>query len=105
MFNAFGAVPTAVWIGWICSIAIPYVSALLTAHPSHLTGWITTFLAGAVGVLSTLAATGDVTWKSAGAALVAWIIAGPLTHKGNLAATSAEADLHTHGAQLGKNAP
>lgn len=102
LLTLFAQIPTAVWIGLICSIAIPYISAFLTDHPSELTGQITTALAGLNGVLSTLAASGHVTWKAAGAGLLSWLVAS-VTHS-KWVAGARETKLHTTGAHLGKAA-
>lgn len=86
----------------LCSAAIPYVSAWLTARPSHLTGILTAALAGVGGVLSNLAANGwnDITWEALRNGLLAWLVAGGwhlLVSRDYEAAT-----LHPTGPQLGK---
>lgn len=91
-----GGIPAAVWIGMICSTVIPFLSALATKAPSFLTGTLTALLAGVTGVLTDLAATSDVTWKAAGAALLSWLIA-TVTHSKVLSGTTVERDLHAVG--------
>lgn len=91
----FGAVPPAVWAGWICANLIPYLSSLATAAPSWATGAITLFLSTATGFFSDWAAQGsNFHWEAAlGSALVAWVIA--IIHHGKLLkGTNLEADLH-----------
>lgn len=96
-----GHIPVADWLGLICSIAIPYISALLTKHPGHLTGLITAALASVNGVLADLATEGNVTWKAAGVALLSWLVATKW-HGKVLAGTSVEDDLHATGTKPAK---
>lgn len=96
ILTLLGNVPVAVWIGFVLSTVIPAVAALATKGPSFLTGAITLLLSGLTGVLSTLAASGDVTWRSAGAAVVSWLIAAT-AHSKILAGTTIETQLHAVG--------
>jgi hypothetical protein len=100
--SLLGGVPVAVWIGLICSTLIPALSAVATRAPSFATGALTALLAGVNGVLSTLVATGDVTWKAAGAALLSWLIAA-VTHSKVLAGTDVERQLHAIGTTAPKH--
>lgn len=93
-------IPTAVWVAFIASTAIPFLSALATRAPSFLTGALTLALSAADGFFSVWAKQGDAfSWRAALAAtLIAWAIAA-LTHSKVLKGTAVEAQLHAIGAK------
>jgi len=94
----FTHLPTAALIGWLASIGIPYLSALFTKKPSHLTGIITAVLSLLDGFLVELSnQNGHYQWgTAAGQAFLAWLTA--ITwHSKVLAGTKTEASLYATG--------
>lgn len=91
-------IPTAVWVAFVASTVIPFLSALATKAPSFLTGALTLALSALDGFLAVWAKAGEgFDWRAAlGATLGAWAIAA-LTHSKVLKGTAIEAQLHAVG--------
>lgn len=92
----FSQLPLAALLGWLASVAIPYLSALVTRKPSHLTGVITAVLALVDGFVVELVHQGNGHYNFAlagGQAFLAWITATSW-HSKVLAGTEIEAALH-----------
>lgn len=97
----FAHLPVAALIGWALSIGIPYLSALATKKPNHLTGVITAALSLVDGLFVELARQGDghYNWGVAfGQAFLAWLTATQW-HSKVLAGTQPESDLHAVGSK------
>lgn len=106
LWSLLALVPWAVVAGWGASVAIPYLSALLTRRPGHLAGVVTVVLSLADGFLATLAQQGD--HLDARAALAAsfgsWVIASKW-HTKVLSGTATETSLHATGLTGPRRAP
>lgn len=97
-WSLLALVPWAIVAGWAVAVVIPYLSALATKHPGHLTGVVTAALSLLDGFLSTLAQQGEhLDLRAAlAASFGAWVIASKW-HTKVLAGTPAEAKLHSIG--------
>lgn len=92
----FSQLPIAALLGWLASVAIPYLSALATRKPGHLTGVITAVLALVDGFLVELSQQGNGHYNFAlagGQAFLAWITATQW-HTKVLAGTKTEGKLY-----------
>lgn len=92
----FSQLPLAALLGWLASVAIPYLSALFTRKPGHLTGVITAVLALVDGFVVELAQQGNGHYNYAlagGQAFLAWITATQW-HTKVLAGTQTEQNLY-----------
>lgn len=92
----FALLPLPALIGWALAVPIPYLSALATRHPGHLTGIVTAALALVDGLLVELAAQAPGHYNvgaAAGQAFLVWLTATKW-HSKVLAGTQTEANLY-----------
>lgn len=93
----FASLPLTAMLGWLASVAIPYLSALFTRKPSHLTGVITALLSLLDGLAVALAQQGNGHYNfglAAGQAFLAWLTATGW-HSKVLSGTPVEAKLYS----------
>jgi hypothetical protein len=98
----FANLPVASLLGWLAAVGIPYLSALATRSPGHLTGVITAVLSLVDGFIVQLVNQngGYNVGAAVGQAFLVWFTATKW-HSKVLAGTQTEATLH----QMPRRAP